>query len=190
MMDWKTEIKSYEPINEQETKDKALILRCIETFPDILTRENEIAHLTSSAFVINTERTKMLMIYHNQYDSWSWVGGHADGEEDLWQVAKREAEEETGVQNLTWETKELYALDVLTVFSHQKKGKFVSSHLHLSATYLFLAEESEPLRIKADENSGVKWVPFSEVKKCSSEPHMLGVYEKLIKRLEDKNVKG
>ena len=39
------------------------------------------------------------MIYHNIYDSWSWVGGHADQEENLIEVAMRELQEETGVQH-------------------------------------------------------------------------------------------
>ena len=34
------------------------------------------------------------MIYHNIYDSWAWVGGHADGDEDLVHVVKKEIEEQ------------------------------------------------------------------------------------------------
>ena len=37
------------------------------------------------------------MVYHNIYDSWSWLGGHADGETDLLAVALREVKEETGL---------------------------------------------------------------------------------------------
>ena len=34
------------------------------------------------------------MVYHNIYNSWSWLGGHADGETDLLAVALREVKEE------------------------------------------------------------------------------------------------
>ena len=40
------------------------------------------------------------MIHHNIYNSWSWTGGHADGDKDLLYVAIKEAKEETGVKNI------------------------------------------------------------------------------------------
>ena len=40
---------------------------------------------------MNKDKTKVLMIYHNIYNSWSWTGGHADGDEDLLYVAIKEA---------------------------------------------------------------------------------------------------
>jgi len=91
------DIKNYKPYNEQEEKDKKLVEYYIDNFKDILTRENELAHLTSSAFILNKDKSKVLMIYHNIYDSWAWTGGHADGEEDLLVVALKEAKEETGI---------------------------------------------------------------------------------------------
>ena len=72
-------IKSYTPYNEQEIKDKEVILYCTKVFEDVLTRNNEVAHITSSAFVVNKVKDKVLMIHHNIYNSWSWIGGHADG---------------------------------------------------------------------------------------------------------------
>ncbi len=63
-------IKRYKPINEQEKKDKEIILSCINNYSDVLTRENEVCHLTSSGFIINKDRDKVLMIHHNIYKSW------------------------------------------------------------------------------------------------------------------------
>jgi ADP-ribose pyrophosphatase YjhB (NUDIX family) len=65
----------------------------------LLTRENPIAHMTASSVIINEERTKMLMIHHKIYDTWTWQGGHTDGEEDLLNVALKEAEEDTGLKS-------------------------------------------------------------------------------------------
>jgi len=182
-MEWIEEIKAYVPYNEQEEKDKELILKCVNTFDEVLTRKNEVAHMTSSAFIINKNRDKMLMVYHNIYDSWSWVGGHADGDGDLCGVALKEAKEETGVQNITIVSREIYAMDVLPVLSHIKKGAYISAHLHLSITYLLEADEKDSLQIKEDENSGVMWVSLDKVREFSTEPHMIKVYEKLIRRL-------
>lgn len=176
-------IKSYEPCNEQEEKDKEKILRCIEVLPNVLTRENGIAHITSSAFVVNKNRDKTLMIFHNIYNSWSWTGGHADGEEDLLAVAIREVKEETGIKNVTALSKDIISLDVLTVDPHIKRGEYVSAHLHLSIAYLVEADEEEELRMKPDENSGVKWIPIEEINEYSSEPLMRVVYEKIVSKM-------
>lgn len=182
-MKWIEQIKEYTPCNEQEEKDKEIILSCIDTFDDILTRNNRLCHITSSAFVVNKTRDKALMVHHNIYNSWSWTGGHADGEEDLLGVAIREVQEETGVKTVKPINTEIAALDILHVIGHIKRGEYVSPHLHFSVAFLAETDENEILRIKDDENSDVKWVPIDKVIAYSNEPHMKMVYEKLISKI-------
>ena len=79
-------IKNYKPANEQEARDKEQMLQFMKQNPDYLERTNQIAHFTASMWTVNKERTKTLLVYHNLYDSWSWIGGHADGIEDLCEV--------------------------------------------------------------------------------------------------------
>lgn len=184
-MHWIQSIKEYKPYNEQEEKDKEIILHSIDTFDDVLTRDNKIAHMTSSAFVVNKAKDKVLMIHHNIYNSWAWTGGHADGEEDLLAVALREVVEETGVKNISPITYDIFSLDILPVLGHMKRGKYVSAHLHLSVAYLAVADENEALVVKADENSGVKWIPIDKVNAYSNEPHMQKVYQKLISKVKN-----
>lgn len=179
-----TDLEHYIPENEQEEHDKEVMLQQLRTKPDIFTRENKVAHFTSSSWLLNKEHTKVLMIYHNIYHSWSWTGGHADGEEDLLSVAIREAQEETGVTDIRTVEDNIFSIEILTVDGHEKKGAYVPSHLHLNVTYLLEADEAEVLRIKPDENSGVKWFPLEEALKASTEPWMVErVYEKLNKKL-------
>jgi len=184
-MNWIDSIRRYTPYNEQEKKDKEVILYCIDNFDDVLTRKNEIAHITSSAFVVNKTKNKVLMIHHNIYNSWSWTGGHADGEEDLLGVAIKELNEETGVSNIRPITSEIFSLDIIPVIGHMKRGKYVSAHLHLSVAYLVEADDSELLVVKEDENSGVKWIPIDKVNVYATEPHMHKIYKKLISKIKN-----
>jgi 8-oxo-dGTP pyrophosphatase MutT (NUDIX family) len=177
-------IKRYNPYNEQEKSDKEIFIKCIDIFNDILTRNNDIAHITSSAFVVNKSKDKVLMIHHNIYNSWSWTGGHADGEEDLLSVAIREVTEETGVRSIMTASDDILSLDILPVFGHTRKGKYVSSHLHLSVAYLLEADENEPLIVKEDENSAVQWIPIDKLDKYSNEPHMIKIYNKIVAKLK------
>ena len=143
------EIRAYTPQNEQEAADQRLILEYIRLFPDnILTRDNEIAHLSSSGFVVNADGTRVLMAHHNIYRVWAWTGGHADGEGDLLSVALREAREETGVEHIRPLSPAIASLDILPVWGHVKRGKWVPSHQHLNVSYLLVADESDALQIR------------------------------------------
>ncbi len=177
-------IENYVPVNEQELIDKRIILDFMKANSDCLDRENLVGHLTTSIWTINEERTKTLMVYHNIYDSWSWIGGHADGEENLHEVAMRELQEETGVKNARLVSEDIFSLEVLTVSGHEKKGKYVPSHLHLNITYLAEADEDEKLLVNADENKGVKWFYFDEALNASKEPWFVErIYKKLIEKV-------
>ncbi|MBQ6503535.1 MAG: NUDIX hydrolase [Flexilinea sp.] len=177
-------LRSYQPWNEQEAADRDEILRQIEHCPDIFTRENRNAHMTASSWIVDPSRTKVLMVYHNIYDSWSWVGGHADGETDLLTVALREAREETGISHVRPLSTEIYSLEILTVDGHEKRGKYVSSHLHLNLTYMLEADDSDPLAGKEDENSAVAWFGLDDAVRASTEPwFQKRIYPKLNAKL-------
>ena len=178
-MNLKEQIENYIPYNEQEQADKEMILKYIDTFEDVLTRENKMCHFTSSNWIVNKDRTKVLMIYHNIYKSWAWTGGHADGDSDLAHVALKEAEEETSLKSLKLLSDGFFSIQILTVDSHIKRGKFVPSHLHLDCCFLLEADENEVTKIKADENSGVEWIDINKALEVTNEEKMKPIYKKL-----------
>ena len=183
-MELAAQIAAYIPFNEQEAHDKDLLLRWLNSGVDIYTRENAAAHLTASAWVVSPDRQQVLMVYHNIYQSWSWMGGHADGDRDLLGVARREVLEESGLKKLKLLSPDIFSLEILTVDSHIKRGSYVSSHLHLNVTYLFEADPSQATAIKPDENSGVGWFPVSELPNKVSEPWFLQwIYSKLCQKV-------
>ena len=134
------QIEAYKPCNEQEEKDRELLIQWIRSGRDIVTRANETAHLTASAWVVSPDRKQVLMAYHNIYNSWAWLGGHADGEWNLQKVAIREVEEESGLSQVTPLQEAPVSLEILTVDGHWKRGTYVASHLHLNVTYLMEAD--------------------------------------------------
>ncbi len=177
------EIAAYRPQSGQEAADQRMMLSYIRLFPDtILTRSNEIAHFSCSGFVVNAGASRVLMAHHNIYRVWAWTGGHADGEEDFLSVALREAREETGVAHIRPLSRAIASLDILPVWGHVKRGKFVPSHLHLNVSYLLVADDADPLTVREGENTRVGWLPAEELLTYTNEWEMDGVYTKLLER--------
>lgn len=148
----------------------------------IYTREGEV-HCTSSAFLCNESLDKILVCYHNIYDSYTWVGGHNDGETDFISVAVREAKEETGISSLTLYSSKPVHVGILPVKEHFKRGKKVEAHRHFNLTYAFIVSEQEKLSVKEDENSDVRWILMDDLIRFSKEPHMIPVFQSTIDAL-------
>src|SRR5882672_1965365 len=76
------------------------------SFLELLNQENSFqrthlpGHITGSAWVVNPEKTKTLLVHHAKLNKWVQPGGHADGDENILNVALREAEEETGLKDM------------------------------------------------------------------------------------------
>ena len=151
-------IRRYEPCCEQEERDKAVILDYLDRNPGCFSRSDLVAHMTASSWVVNRERTKVLMVYHK-------------------------IREETGVEHVRALNEEIFSLEVLTVDGHEKHGEYVPSHLHLNVTYLLEADENDTLHICAEENAGVRWFTLDEALKASTEPWFV---ERIYKKLNEK----
>ena len=181
----KEQIEKYTPFDEQEERDKEQMLDFINSYDDILTRNNILGHFTASAFVVNKERTKMVVVYHIINDGWIYPGGHADGEEDLLSVAVREVEEETGLKVKVLDNN-IYSIQSAPVKGHIKRGKYVSAHLHLDVLYIMEADDTIPLVYREDESKGVKWILFEEADNETMCDFIRLIHKKLIKKLSDR----
>ena len=183
---WAEPIVRFQAGDAREAQEQRMILEMIDRLGDaILTRESEIAHMTASSIIVSKDRRRTLMAFHRIYNSWAWTGGHADGESDFEAVARREAREETGISGLTRLGGGIASLEILPVWAHVKRGKPVGSHLHLNVSYLFEADDSLPLSVREDENSAVGWIAVDRLGESVSEPPMLPVYERLLRRAND-----
>ena len=185
-MNLKEKIERYVPYNEQEEADKQELLRILELNENYFIRENLAAHFTASGWVVSPDRTKTLLAYHNLYDSWAWLVGHADGETDLLSVALKEVREESGLKEVFPVSEDVFSLEILPVFGHEKNGKYVSSHLHLNVTFLLEADPTAEIHNNPDENSKVGWFDLDDVPRVSTETWFVHrIYRKLIEKTKE-----
>ena len=184
-MSLRKNIENYIPYDEQEEKDKEQMLNFIDSFEDVLTRNNVFGHFSASAFVINKDKTKMLVVYHIINDGWIYPGGHADGEYDLLSVAVREVFEETGLKVKILDN-DIYAIQSGPVKGHIKHGKYVSAHTHFDILYLMEADDMIPLTYREDESKGVKWISFRDADDETIVDFIRPIHKKLIKKLNNR----
>ncbi|MCI8778169.1 MAG: NUDIX hydrolase [Bacilli bacterium] len=187
MENLKNAIETYIPINVQEENDKKIMLKYIDKFDDVLTRENSLFHFTTSAWIVNKDRTKVLMIYHRIFNSWSFIGGHADGNSNLLEVIKREIYEESGIDNIKLLDNDIFGLSIHIVKPHIKNNKYISSHLHYDIQYLFEALEEIEVKINPDENSDITWIDVDSLLDRVTEEHMISIYQKLINKVKNED---
>lgn len=186
-MNLKKQIENYIPFDEQEERDKEQFLKFINNFENVLTRENILGHFSSSAFIVNKERTKMLVVYHIINDGWIYPGGHADGENNLLSVAIREVNEETGLKTKVLNNS-IFGIQSVAVKGHIKRGSYVSAHIHFDVIYLMEADDTIPLIYKEDESKGIKWIPFEEATNESICDFIRPIHKKLINKLKADNI--
>ncbi|HOO68165.1 MAG TPA: NUDIX hydrolase, partial [Bacilli bacterium] len=79
---------------------------------------------------------------------------------------------------------EIFSLDITPTPAHIRKGEWVSTHCHLSVTYLFEADENEAIRIQPDENSNVKWMTFDEFLSEYHQSYIIGIYKKVVEKIK------
>lgn len=182
-MNLKESIEKFIPYNEQEEIDKKYYLEFIDRFEDVLTRNNLFGHFSSSALVLNKERTKILSVYHLILNGWIYPGGHADGETDLLSVAIREVEEETGLKATPIQN-EIFALQSAPTKGHVKRGKYIPAHIHFDVLYLLEADDSLELAFREDESKGVKWINIANI---DNESIVNFAKENILKALEKLN---
>jgi len=183
-MDLISFLENYKGADDLEEAERQALLYFMRAFGDTAySRDNQVAHLSTCSWVLNKDRTKVLMGYHNIYQSWAWLGGHADGDKDLCRVAIKEAEEESGLQGIKALSDKPIDINALSVVSHVKRGKAVPMHIHYNAVYLLEGDESQPLFAKEDENKAVKWVNLEDVISICTEPHIIPYYQRVIEKV-------
>lgn len=114
-------------------------------------------HFTASSWLVDRAGTRILLTHHRKLGRWLQLGGHADGDRDLAQVALREAQEESGLPDLRVEP-DLFDLDRHWI---PERGA-VPGHWHYDARYVVRAGAEERFQVSA-ESIDLAWRSIVEL---------------------------
>jgi 8-oxo-dGTP pyrophosphatase MutT (NUDIX family) len=155
------------------------ILAFVRQNPTCFERTLTEGHVTASAWITNPDRSRVLMTHHRKLDRWFQLGGHADGETDVRQVALAEAEEESGLSCIRPLSERIFDVDVHVIPAHRD----IAAHKHYDIRFLLEADEAQPLRGSERESKQLRWVSLAEVVELNGEVSIRRMVEKM-KRLE------
>ena len=113
-------------------------------------------------------------MHHAKLNKWVQPGGHADGEENILNVALREAEEETGLTKLN-PKQNIFDVDIHLIPAR----KDFPEHFHYDIRFLVEANEEDEI-IVSDESHDVKWISLSELEDFTKERSVLRMKDKLM----------
>lgn len=189
MIELQNLLNGYIPSDEADAANLASFQEAIAVFGDkLLFRENILGHLTPSAWVVNKDRSKALLAYHNFMDCWAWLGGHADGNSNLAEAARKEVKEESGVEHIRLLSDKPIDVSVLIANAQCKKGKEIAAHLHFCPCYLFEADENDELQVCAGENKAVGWFGVAEIAAMTKNETDAKLYQRIMDKVRERNL--
>ncbi|MDA9163270.1 NUDIX hydrolase [Rickettsiaceae bacterium] len=149
----------------------------INDYNDAFYRTNFYGHITGSAWVVDSD-ARILMMHHKKLNKWLQPGGHCDGEFDVINVAKREAQEETGLEDLS-----LLSSEILDIDKHYIPSKGEEpEHFHFDIRFIFKANHPEKI-IKNDESNELKWFTPIELNQMNLPESIMRMHRKAQKVL-------
>ncbi len=169
-----TALEAHEAYDHIETEMVERTKRFIREHTDCFERTLAIGHITGSAFIINNERTHILLTHHKKLNRWLQLGGHADGDSDILRVALREAVEESGLADVRAVLNPVFDVDVHRIPARKNDAE----HFHYDIRYLCQADSRIPLTI-SDESHDLVWVPVTSILNYTEEQSMLRMVSKL-----------
>jgi 8-oxo-dGTP pyrophosphatase MutT (NUDIX family) len=152
-------VRAHVPLDAREAAMRERVVALLERDgAAALVRSNLHAHITASAWIVDPQRTRAVLLHHRKLDRWLQLGGHVDGDADVRGAALREAREESGLRTLRSLDEAIYDIDVHVIPARAGEPE----HEHHDLRFAFEADPREPL-VHNEESHDVRWVALGEL---------------------------
>jgi 8-oxo-dGTP pyrophosphatase MutT (NUDIX family) len=160
----------------------------VETHANCFDRACRPGHITGAAWILSADRRRCLLTHHRKLDRWLQLGGHADGQWQVDEVALREAREESGMAGFDFVPIDgvfmPFDVDVHQIPERRDQhGNLIEdAHEHYDVRFLLIARADESIHI-SDESHDVAWFTPDEVRQCTNEESVLRMLHKALQIL-------
>jgi 8-oxo-dGTP pyrophosphatase MutT (NUDIX family) len=155
----------------------------VEGHADCFLRTCRPGHVTGAAWILSADRRRCLLTHHRKLDRWLQMGGHADGQWQVEEVALREAREESGMTRFDLVPVDgvLMPLDVDVheiPARHDASGQLVEdAHEHHDVRFLLIAHAHQETCC-SNESHEIGWFTPDEIEKLTDEESVLRMLRK------------
>ncbi|MBX5496895.1 MAG: NUDIX hydrolase [Bryobacteraceae bacterium] len=167
------QLSRYRPFDEHETAMAERLRDFVASHPDCFERSLAVGHITGSAWVVDADRSHVLLTHHGKLDKWLQLGGHADGDPDVLRVALREVMEESGLEDIRPLSEDIFDVDVHLIPARGHEPE----HFHYDVRFLLEADRNAPLQITG-ESKALEWVKVNRVVELTQEESILRMLRK------------
>jgi 8-oxo-dGTP pyrophosphatase MutT (NUDIX family) len=161
------------PFDAAEADALARITTFIGRYPNCFDRSLAVGHITGSAWLIDPPGTHVLLTHHRKLGKWLQLGGHADGNPDVLAVAIREAQEESGIDEIQPVSGEVFDVDVHEIPARDAEAR----HFHYDIRFLLRAGVGAEFRV-SEESHELAWVAVGEVASIETDDSVRRMCEK------------
>ena len=173
-----TVLADYERENASEVECIGRIRELVRKNPNCFQRSCLPGHITASAWIVSQDRQRFLLTHHRKLDRWLQLGGHADGDPDVFAVALREAREESGLQDF----ERLGDLPI-DVDVHRIPARAAEPpHEHHDIRFLLVAGADEDV-VVSHESHALAWFEWDALGSDLREESLLRMAHKARRRL-------
>ena len=166
------DLKDYQVKYPQEILLVKRMIAFIKNTPECFSRYNTEGHITGSAWLVNNHH-QVLLTYHKKLHKWIQLGGHADGNPSILDVALKEAKEESGIFDLKLISDAVFDIDIHLIPANSKE----SSHYHYDIRYLISAGDVKQFKM-SNESISMAWIDIKDIEFYSTENSLLKMKEK------------
>jgi 8-oxo-dGTP pyrophosphatase MutT (NUDIX family) len=169
---------AYVPRSAEEAEDVERLRRLVAEGVDPWTRASPL-HVTGSAVVVHPPSERVLLRWHQRQQGWLQVGGHGDpGESDPFEIALREAREETGLLDLAaWPDPDEPSVVQIAVVP-VPAGKNEPAHHHGDIRYTLATAQPE-LAVAESAKAALAWLTLDEALERVGEDNLRACLERI-----------
>jgi len=167
------QLESYRARWREEAQVTNRFIEFVQNYPDCFERHLEIGHVTGSAWVVSKTGTHVLLTHHAKLNMWLQLGGHADGNADILEVARREAQEESGLDDFALVSGDIFDIDIHLI----PERKSEPAHYHYDVRFAFETCHLEDV-IVSNESHDLAWVEIARLEDYTTEASMLRMAKK------------
>jgi 8-oxo-dGTP pyrophosphatase MutT (NUDIX family) len=153
------DVREYRPFDERERAMRERLAGFLETHGmRAFDRSLTPGHVTASAWIVDPERRRAVLLHHRKLERWLQLGGHVDGDPDVRRSALREAREESGLRTLRFIADAIYDIDVHRIPARGSEAE----HDHYDLRFALEADPREPL-VRNAESHNVRWIALTDL---------------------------